>query len=130
MAQLTSQQANDLANNFLVLAQSVGDFRINNRSSLTVEDNQKLANWQWSIMNYGEDILAFSTTLVMNDVQTSLTQINDVASKIKGTIQTLQNIQKGINVAAAIVTLGAAIISKNPLTIADAISSVSDAWSA
>ena len=27
MAQLTSQQANDLANQFLALAQAIGDFR-------------------------------------------------------------------------------------------------------
>lgn len=130
MAKLTSKQANDLANNFLGLAQAIGDFRYNNWNSLSKTDNQRLGNLQWSILNNGEDILTLSTTLVMDDVQTSLTQINNVTTQIKGTIGTLQNVQKGINVAAAIVTLGAAIISKNPQAIVDAISGVVSTWTA
>ena len=130
MAKLTSQQANNLANNFLGLAQAIGDFRYNNWNSLSKAENQRLGNFQWSILNNGEDILALSTVLVMDDVQTSLTQINNVTTQIKGTISTLQNVQKGINLAAAIVTLGAAIISKNPQSIVDAISGVVDTWNA
>lgn len=130
MANLTADQANELAHNFLKLAQGIGDFRIANRHRLSPGDNQSLANWQWSIMNYGEDILAFSTTLVMNDVQSSLKIINDTTVQIKETIQHLENIQKGINVAAAVVTLGASIISKNPKAIADAIGGIVDAWNA
>jgi len=66
----------------------------------------------------------------MDDVQTSLAQINNVTAQIKGTIKNLQNIQKGINVAASVVTLGAAIISKNPETVASAISGAVHAWNA
>lgn len=130
MAKLTSQQANDLANNFLGLAQAIGDFRYENWNVLSKAENQRLGNSQWSILNYGEDILALSTILVMDDAQTSLTQINDVTTQIKGTIKNLQNIQKGINVAASIVTLGAAIISKNPQAIVDSISGVVETWKA
>lgn len=130
MAKLTSQQANDLANNFLGLAQAIGDFRYQNWNALSKAENQKLGNSQWSILNYGEDILALSTILVMDDVQTSLTQINDITTQIEGTIKNLQNIQKGINVAASIVTLGAAIISKNPQSITDSISGVVETWKA
>ena len=128
MAKLTSLQANILANNFLGLAQAIGDFRYENWNNLSKADNQKLGDFQRSILNYGEDILALSTTLVMDDVQTSLAQINNVTAQIKGTIKNLQNIQKGINVAASVVTLGAAIISKNPETVASAISGAVHAW--
>ena len=128
MANLTAQQANELANDFLGLAQAIGDFRYNNWNSLSHTDNQKLGNIQWSILNNGEDILALSTTLVFNDVNISLSQINSLTIQIKGTIQNLQNIQKGIYVATSIVTLGAAIISKNPQTIISAISSLASAW--
>jgi uncharacterized protein YoxC len=130
MAKLTSLQANILANNFLGLAQAIGDFRYENWNNLSKADNQKLGDFQRSILNYGEDILALSTTLVMDDVQTSLAQINNVTAQIKGTIKNLQNIQKGINVAASVVTLGAAIISKNPETVASAISGAVHAWNA
>lgn len=130
MAKLTAQQANDLANNFLGLAQAIGDYRFTNWSALSKSDNQRLGNLQWSILNSGEDILALSTTLVMTDAQGSLSQISNITQQIKGTINTLTNIQKAINVAASIVTLGAAIISKNPQSIVEGIKGVVGSWNA
>jgi hypothetical protein len=125
---LTAKQANDLGKDFLALAQAIGDFRYDNWNTLSKEDNQRLSDFQWSILNYGEDILALSVILVMDDVEASLTKINTISSKIKGTIQVLKNIQKGIDVAAAIVTLGAAIISKSPKVIADSIDGLVKSW--
>ena len=68
MAKLTAQQANILANNFLGLAQAIGDYRYENWATLSKGDNQKLGTLQRAILNYGEDVLALSTVLVMNDV--------------------------------------------------------------
>lgn len=130
MAELTATQANELANNFLGLAQAIGDFRYNNWNELSQPQNQQLGNLQWSILNYGEDILALSTTLVMDDVQTSLDKINNITVEIKATIQQLKNIQKAINVAAAIVTLGGAVISKSPSSIGSALQGMIDTWKA
>jgi len=121
MPKLTSQQVKDLANNFLVLAQSIGDFRERNWNNLSKLDNQRLGNLQWSVLNSVEDILAFSTIIIMDDIQGSLTKIKKVTSEIKTTVKTLKDIQKGISIAAAAVTLGAAIISRNPQAIVDAI---------
>jgi hypothetical protein len=128
VANLTPLQATHLADNFLDLAKAIGDFRYNNWYSLTDEEKQNLAALKSSIMNYGEDILALSTTLIMDDVQTSLGQINNITSQIKGTIQTLHNIQKGFDVASSIVNLGAAIISLNPQSVVKAIGGVINAW--
>ena len=130
MPTLTAQQASDLSNNFLGLAQAIGDFRYDNWTTLSKNDNQNLGNLQWSILNYGEDILAMSVTLVMADVDGSLAQISSITQQIKGTISTLQQAQKAINVAASIVTLGGAIVSKNPKAIAGGIQGVVGAWKA
>ena len=83
MARLTSQQAYELASNFLGLAQAIGDFRFDNWNSLTKAQNRKLGNFQWSILNHGEDILALSTVLVMDDVQDSLNNIKEITDEIK-----------------------------------------------
>lgn len=128
MANLTSKQANELAGSFLGLAQAIGDFRFSNWKDLTKEDNQKLGSLQWSILNYGEDILAFSTILVMDEVKVSLQKIKDISNDIKENINSIKNIQKGINIAAAIVTLGAAIISKNVRSVTDAIDGLAMEW--
>lgn len=130
MENLTSQQATDLSNLLLDLNKSIEDFRFDGTKNFSDKQKQQLDDFMEQISESGQKILALSTTLVMNDVQTSLSQINDVTNQIKGTIKNLQNIQKGINVAASIVTLGAAIISKNPQSIVDSISGVVDAWNA
>ena len=121
MAHLTSQQVNDLANQFLALAQSIGDLRYNYWNDLSKDQHQILANQHWSVLHYGEDILSMSTVLVMDDVSNSLAMIRALTGKIKSTLDALHDIQEGINISAAIVSLGAAIISENPLAVAGAI---------
>lgn len=128
MANLTSKQANELAGYFLGLAQAIGDFRFSNWKDLPKEENQKLGNLQWSILNYGEDILAFSTILVMEEVKVSMQKIKEITRDIKENINSIKNIQKGIYIAAAIVTLGAAIISKNARSVTDAIDCLAKEW--
>ncbi|MEP6626712.1 MAG: hypothetical protein ABJA32_01965 [Ginsengibacter sp.] len=128
MPKLTAQQASILANNFLGLGQAIGDYRYENWTTLSKADNQNLGGLQWSILNYGEDVLALSTVLVMNDVADSLNRVNDITTQIKSTIQKLKNIQKVISVATAIVTFGAAVISKNPQTISTTLDGLFNAW--
>lgn len=128
MAKLTAQQANELANNFLALAQAIGDYRYQNFDNLSKPQNQKIRDLHWSILNYADDLYTLSATLVMDDVQASLASISSVTSQIKATYKTLQNVQKAINVAATVVTLGASILSKNPQAIADSIGGLVDTW--
>lgn len=130
MANLTSIQANALSSDFLGLGQAIGDFRFDNWNELSQPQNQQLGNLQWSILNYGEDVLALSTVLVMDDVQTSLDKVNNITAEIKSTIQQLKDIQKVINVAAAIVTFGGAVISKNPSSISTSFQGLIDSWKA
>jgi hypothetical protein len=126
LATLTPQQATDLANNFLGLARAIGYFRFKNWNRLTKSEKKVLAAFRSDILKTGEDILALSTSLVMDDVQTSLEQINNLTLQIKGTVENLKNIQKGINIAASIVTLGTAIISMNPESVINAINGITD----
>ena len=121
MAQLTSQQVNELANYFLTMAQAIGDYRVNNFDALSKEENQKTADLFDSILKYADDLFTLSAILVMEDVHTSLSSIGDITNKMKSTFKTLQDIQKVINIAASVVTLGEAIVKKNPQAIADAI---------
>jgi hypothetical protein len=130
MERLTSHEAKDLANQFLALAQAIGDWRYNHWSELSETQRQQLANHHRSVLEYGEEVLALSTVLVMEDVSNSLSAIKSVSGKITASLGTLADIQKGIDVAAAVVTLGAAIVSKNPLAIGGAIEGLVEGWKA
>jgi len=128
MAQLTAQQANDLSNQFLALAQAIGDFRYNHWNDLSKAQHHRLASQHWSVLNYGEDILALSTALIIDDVSSSLASIKMITGQIKSTLGTLKDIQKGIDITAVIVMLGAAIISQSPIAIAGAIQELGQRW--
>lgn len=130
MSNLTAIQANRLANEFLSLAQSIGEFRYKNYDNLNNEENQKLRNYHWSVMNSSDDIFTLSANLVLEDTEEALTEISGVSSEMKNTYKDLQNIQKAIDIAASVVTLGAAIISKNPQAIADSLSGLIETWKA
>jgi hypothetical protein len=130
MANLTSDQAKQLSDNFYYLGMAIGDFRYENWDKLSLEENKELSETQNMLLQTGEDILAFSTTLIMDEAVDSLAKINSIASEIQGTIKKLSNIQKGLNVAAAILILGVAIVNRDTKGIGDSIKGVYDTWKA
>jgi hypothetical protein len=121
MENLTSAQAAELAKNFLGLAQSMGNYRFTNWKKLTKAQNQELSDKQWSILNAGEDMLALSTTLLVNEADETLKKISQVTSEIDKTILQIKKIQKVINIGTAVIQLAAVIIGKQPLAIPGAI---------
>lgn len=130
MATLTSQQANELANYFLAMAEAVGNYRYQNFDSLSIPENKEIKDSLEFIRKCANELFTLSATLVMDDVQTSLSEIAEVTNQMKSTYKTLQDVQKAINMAASIVTLGKAILVKNPQLIADATGKLVDCWNA
>jgi hypothetical protein len=128
MPKLTSQQLTELGDSFLVFAQAVGNYRMENSGTLSQSQNQRIKDFHWTLLNYADDLFTTSANLIMDDIQTSLETVKDVTSQIIETYHNLKKVQKAINVAAAGVTLGAAIFSKNPQAIADAISELVNTW--
>lgn len=128
MANLTSEQANRLAEEFYLLALSIGDFRYENWDSLSLEENKKLSWMQAEILRTGEDILALSTTLVMDEVGETLQKITSITSDIKATITSLRAIQKGMDTAAAILALGSSILRRDPGAIGNSLKGLFAVW--
>lgn len=121
MAKLTSKQANELANCFLTMAQAIGDYRVQNFDTFSAAQNQNLKDLLAAIRKYADELFTLSAMLVLDDVETALASIGEVTNQMKSTCKTLQDIQKAINIAASLVTLGESFASKNPKAIADAI---------
>ncbi|RAI93865.1 hypothetical protein [Algoriphagus yeomjeoni] len=130
MANLTSDQATQLSDNFYSLAMAIGDFRYENWDKLSFEENKELSETQNMLLQTGEDILAFSTTLIMDETIDSLAKINSITGEIQDSIKKLNSIQKGLNVAAAILLLGVAIVNRDTKGIGDSIKGVYETWQA
>lgn len=128
MATLTSQQTNELANYFLAMAEAVGDYRYQNFDSLSAQENKEIKDSLEFIRKCANELFTLSATLVMDDAQNSLSAIKEVTNQMKSTYKTLQDVQKAINMAASIVTLGKAILEKSPQQIADATVKLADCW--
>ena len=121
MSHLTSEEANGLADNFIALARSVGDYRFANWKDLSSKEKEQLGNLQDSLLDQGEKILAFSVSLKMEEVSESLNNIQIITGKIQRTMRKLDDIQKVINIAAAALTLGSAILTKDVKAIGQRI---------
>ena len=128
MAQLTSHQANELADYFLAIAQAVGDYRYRNNDNLSKSQNTKLKELQGSIRKYADELYTLSATLVFDDVKSSLSSIGNVTSQLKSAYKILKDVQKAISIATSFATLGEAILNKNPQAIMDSVFALEDYW--
>lgn len=127
MENLTSDQAAELAKNFLGFAQSIGNYRFSNWKKLTKKENQELSDKQWSVLNAGEDMLALSTTLEIAEAGKTLTEIKSLTNELEKTILQIKKVQKVINIGTAVIQLAAVIIGKQPLAIPGAIDNLAKA---
>ena len=126
MAKLTSSQLTELGDQFLAIAQAVGNYRMENRPLLTRVQNQQVKELHLDLLNYADDFFTGSVKLVMNDIQDSLDRINGITVNINKTYKKLDDFQKAIDIAAAAVTVAASIFSKNPVAIDKAISDLNE----
>jgi hypothetical protein len=129
MPKLTSTQAFDLAQSFHSLAVQIGNYRFDNFDDLTRPQRKQLEDLEFDVLNDSTKFNALSIDLSLNDLEDTLSQIDDATIKMQNAIKSIKRVERVINIGTAAVTLGAAIVSMNPGAIASAISGVIDAVS-
>src|SRR5687767_12358800 len=115
MAKLSTGQLSTLGDNFLKMAQSVGEYRIENRATLTKKQNREIKDVHRRLLDYADHFYTTSAKLLIDDVAGSLDRIRNITEMVKRTFKRLKNFQKAIDIAGAIARIGAAIFSKNLL---------------
>lgn len=130
MADLTAQQVNVLADNLSAMAQVVGKYRYKNFENLSASQSQQMKDLEASVIDIADSLYSLSATMVMDDIQESLAAIDRVTNEMKYTYETLEDIQKAIDVAGAVVTLGSSILSGKPQSIAQSINDLVNTWQA
>ncbi len=126
MGTLTSQQINELADYFFDMAQSLGAFRRQQFDTLSKQQNKEIKDLQAAIINCADKLYTLSAISVIDDVRSSLSVIGKLTIQIKMTYQTLQDIQKGINIATSALNLGKAILKTDPQAIMAALGSLEE----
>ena len=109
MAQLSTEQLNEIGMDFLGVARIVGDYRYENFGNLSLAERQKLDELHETLLGYADE-LAFTTAMAnIDDAQTALGQIKQITAAINKNISTLTTVQTVINIAGAVVALAATI---------------------
>lgn len=120
---LTSEQAFQLSQAYSQLREAVGNYRLDNWNQLTPAQRQKLEDYEWTLATNASDFLQKSVVLLLTAPETQQAVNNIVATTkdLVEAVKTLQGINKIFGVLTAAFTLGGAIISGNPIAIAQAI---------
>jgi hypothetical protein len=117
---LTADDAFELARNFREVAKQVGDTRTGKWDALTPDQRQTLENEEWDLLSSSMSMRTKAVGIVLEEAETSLAKIVRVTDHARKAIKTLENVRAAIGIASTVVTLAAAILSKDPQAIAKA----------
>ena len=126
MGRVNSSQLSRLGDCFLQIAQSVGDYRVENRVNLTRAENKRIKELHWELLNQADGFYTTAARLVLSDIQGSLEKIADITENIRRSYKKLKNFQKAIDIATAAVKLANSFFSINPVTIDHAITELQE----
>lgn len=121
---LTSEQTTELAKSFSIIALLVAEYRLNTWERLTKDQRQHLSDLHRTLINYSDNYITLSGTLLLENAETDLQSLNDIVKKIEFTVKKLENLQTVINMIGTVLELGAAIAAKDPGLIASKIQKV------
>ena len=128
MPNLTSSQTEELAKHYSGLSLSAAKYRFDNWDKLTEAKRKQLSDQSRDLGKQSDEYVKQAASLIMDDVKTDLAKINSITDDIQRTIAKITSVQKVINVMAAALDLGAAILSKDPADIVKKISSLNNSW--
>jgi phosphomevalonate kinase len=115
---LSAQEAFDLSKQFRDFAIALGNYRFANWQSLTSTQRRDIEDEEWSLINASSDMITKAVGLALDESKSSIKLINKSVRKAKRSIKKLKKVSQIITIAAATVGLGAAIVSKDPGSIA------------
>jgi hypothetical protein len=123
---ITALQARDLAEKFHDLATAVGDYRFDHFDDLSPSERERLKDNQFSLLNNSSHFITELVGVILDDAQADLDALQGVTAKAQKALKNIANVKKGIEIAAVVVKLGAAIASENPAAIGSAVQDVTE----
>jgi hypothetical protein len=113
MPNLSSDQAYQLASQFHDLSVAVGNYRFAHWDQLSAAERRRLEDLQWTLMNYSSDFTAQAISMVVDDLQGTLSKIRGATAQANKVINDIEIVSKVLVIAASAAVLGAAIMSGN-----------------
>jgi hypothetical protein len=121
MAELTQEQARTLADGFFAVSKSVGDFRLDHFAEIPDAEQIQLRSLQKDLAQRSIDLTADAIRITLDDLKPTLARIGEVTKQVNEAVERLTDIRQVIGIATSFVSLGAAIVTGNPVAIAAAL---------
>jgi len=123
---LTKKQALDLAKAFKASALSVGTYTVEHWAELPPSERERLNSIEWSLFNASEDMINLATQLALDDLEAVLENIEKATKAATNAIKKIETTKKAVSIAAGLLTLASAIMSKSPSAILSALKDIAD----
>jgi hypothetical protein len=120
MPPVTQSQARDLARKYLELSHTLGQYRFDHWDDLAPEQRKEMEDREWSLQNLSSDMTTMAVGIDLDDLAGDLKVLQDASDKARAALTDLHAAGSLLVVAAKMVTLGGAIISRDPSAIASA----------
>jgi hypothetical protein len=124
---LTDDQMQQLAQSFHDISVAIGQIRldaIKAGASLTEAHIVQLQGYVFSLKNVSDNLAVQSANLTLQNADQILNQISVATQTADHALDRLANIDKAVQIASAVIVLGAAITTHDPTQIANAAKSV------
>ena len=121
MANLKSEQVKKLADNLLRMTNGLGDYRYQNFERLSENENMRIKELHQRQLSHITELYTKSAVLVMDDVETSLKQLDTITLETQTLYKNLTTVQKVLDRATSVLTLATAIIGLDPKGITSSI---------
>jgi hypothetical protein len=124
---LTGDQMQQLAQSFHDISDAIGQIRldaIKAGASLTDPPIVQLQGYVFSLKNISDNLAVQAANLTLQNVGQILNQISAATETADHALDKLAKIDKAVQIASAVIVLGAAITTDDPSQIANAAKSV------
>ena len=111
MENLNSEQVKKLADDFMKMANALGNYRYENFDTLTSEENLELKALHSKTLSRTTELYTKAAVLVLEDVEASLTKIGNITEQTLQLYTNLNSTQGILDRATSILTLATSIIS-------------------
>jgi hypothetical protein len=118
---LTSDQSFALAQAFHNLAVLLGDYRFDNWDDLSPGERKQLEDLEFDILNDSTRFDAIAISGTLDNLDKVIDDIRATTERMGRAIETIEAVGDVFKMAAAAITLGAAIVSGNPEGIVSAL---------
>ncbi len=128
MPKLTADQVFQLAQSYHKFARELGDYRFAEWDKLTAAERQTLETKERLIRNFSSSFNGLSLKMELDALQGTLDKISKASAGMQKALKKLATINKVLNVAALIISLGTSVLTGNVNGIISGIDDVLTAF--